>query len=269
MKPSGSVPLLDCVTVLQDDEFYFSDEEPESVQNRKPGVNYDPELRDGVNNEALSNKVRRAVSALRSISFQMNTTEDLDTAWGQAHVLENARKKGTGGMMCGSVGSKWRRPRARGLSKGSVVEYGMSDCFSDSDVLSAASYNSTTSCKDRGFGGARRDALRCVPPSRVRNTLQGQYKKSLWSGGRRDRQPQARAAQILVSNGGRGFLAASNPDSALTVVPGEVLERTGECRRSVDKYVEFIHASAQRETRIHQKNMKRRFIGKMFRKRRN
>ena len=254
---------------LRDEEFYFSDEgeiEEEPVDFKRDP--YTP-----VNaSDVLSSRVRRAVSALRSISFQSNQFEDLDTAWGQAGAVEFAKDRKTR-LPESTCGSRWRRPRGRISSKNGVQEFG---CYSENDARSTRSYGSNMSVRDRAFGG--RDQVRGAPGMKDRGNYVSHHKRSLWSGGRRDRNPQARAAQLLVNYGGQGLLAASSEprdlDNALTTVSqADALDMTGRSpnRRSVDKYVEFIHASAQRETRnkLSHKSFSSRVISKVFRRRWN
>lgn len=250
------------------DDFYFSDEEQ---------VDDDVSVQlDQYNNNTatpshmLQYKVRRAVSALRSISFQSHNPDDIESAWGQANVPDPVRERNNGS----AVSNRWRRARGRISSKNGVQEY---ECRSEADAHSLSSYHSTTSGQ-RDRGTSSREQLRNVIGVPLRGDHGSRQRRSLWTGGKRDRQmaPQTRAAELLLSNG-HGLLAASadayGQSSALTAVPpmqvADVYDRNGMKRGSVDKYVEFVHASARSEARSKNqyRTLKSRIVNKVFRRR--
>lgn len=274
----------------------------------------------------LSTRVRRAVSALRSISFQTAAPEDVDTAWGQvpssassralsAAVAESGgggvlegRKKGQGvgrnsdvrsPSPCASAGSssarrrarptlaasRWRRPRGRISSKHGVLSY---DCYSEADARSrrvsedvpngtappTAMMTGTglegdvatglvataamAAAQDRAY--VRRDAMRDSAAMNRRSApvRNGSY-KSLWTGRREmggDGNGARAAAALWMGNAGQSVLA---------VDVGERTKGVDYRSASVDKYVEFIHASAQRETtKVKPKKLTGRVMQAMF-----
>lgn len=170
---------------------------------------------------SVEGKVHRVLSSFRSISFQNSGAgEDLDTAWGQAIDIY----AGTGGRRreMKMVSNRWRRPRGRISSKNGVLEYTgplHSECYSEADV-----HNEPAFWSPRGNGGR----------------LMG--KKSLWINARREQ----RKPPFLVNG---GYLAASATlDEPLHNVTAMVCrDEVIVGRTSGDKYVEFIHASAQKE----------------------
>lgn len=206
-------------------------------------------LKDNSPSDVLSTKVRRAVSALRSISFQSTQIEDFDTAWGQALYVSQEKPNPSFASL---ASAKWRRARSKASSRMGGKEF---ECYSENDACSMRSSGSNfSSQKERSTNG--RDQVRGFAAMRMRN-LSGPHKRSLWAGARRDRerQPHAVAAQLLVSGGGQGLLAASaemseQRQALATVAPADAVDaRNGTQKGSVDKYVEFIHASAQREAK--------------------
>lgn len=205
-------------------------------------------LRDNSPSDVLSNKVRRAVSALRSISFQSTQIEDFDTAWGQALSVSQEKANPS---LASLASAKWRRARGMVSGRMSAKEF---ECYSENDACSMRSSGSNfSSQKGRSMNG--RDNVRGFAAMRMRN-LSGPHKRSLWAGARRERerQPHAVAAQLLVS-GGHGLLAASaelseQRQALATVAPADAVDAKNATQKgSVDKYVEFIHASAQREAK--------------------
>lgn len=229
---------------MDDDDFFFSDDDGISDDETNLALNGPIAHRPIVQpmqSDLLASKVKRAISTLRSISFQAPAVEDLDTAWGQAsnptreHMAQR-RRMGQQGV----ISSRWRRPRGRISSKNGVQEY---ECYSEAD---AGSVRSSSSRYGKPFGG--REAVRGGVPAMHAARMQ---KKSLWTG-RRDRNSPQMAAHILVGGNGRGcYLAAATGemDRGVTALVPADTEDGPTSRRSVDKYVEFIHASAQRESR--------------------
>lgn len=203
--------------------------------------------------DILSSHVRRAVSALRSISFQNAPPEDLDTAWGQAPVREMMRPQSQdvrrGAVP--SLSSRWRRPRGRISSKHGVQEFDNSEKDVNSRRMSEAAVLSRKAEILR-----REDVVRGAPPPPPPGQWQ---RKSRWAVGRDSQQSRARAARLLLNNSGPAFLAASlgaesgadangaagnGVTSEKGVYDGTVVEGSQTQAAPVDKYVEFIHASA-------------------------
>lgn len=170
---------------------------------------------------SVEGKVHRVLSSFRSISFQNNGAgEDLDTAWGQAvdvYAAAGGRRR-----EIKMVSNRWRRPRGRISSKNGVLEFTgplHSECYSEADANHEAAF-----WTPRGNGGR----------------LMG--KKSLWINARRE----PKKPPFLVNG---GYLAASATlDEPLHNVTAMVCrDEVIVGRSSGDKYVEFIHASAQKE----------------------
>lgn len=236
----------------EEDDFFFSDDESEAGVRDSPKATVRKDAFGGVvATDALSNKVQRVLSSLRSISFQNPAVEDVDTAWGQAGPQElSFRKKNIT-----TSASRWRRPRGRISSKNGVQEF---ECYSEADAASMQSYGSGKIVpNDRGYN--TRDAMRGL------HGVGGRHKKSLWNGAaKRDRSP-AMAAQFLVGNG-HGYLAAATtlnePLHTVTAVVPADTDSQERRRGSVDKYVEFIHASAQRESK--NRMLSRNFTGRVL-----
>lgn len=226
--------------------FYFSDEDDveagaQVVDNGDPASVLDmlapsassapytaasllqPHDEDGVASgstaDMLSSKVRRAVSALRSISFQNAPAEDLDTAWGQASRFTSERnRRGV------SLSSRWRRPRGRISSKHGVQEFDAGD-----------------------------DAGRRVSEIVRREDVRPQWgRKVKWSGRNSE---QGRAARMMVHGPSQGILAAQPQEGVVlpvnqaqacegALVESALVDGASAPPPPVDKYVEFIHASA-------------------------
>lgn len=220
--------------------FFSEEEEEESEEDRIAMERTKRERNVVAGGGVLTNKVHRVLSSLRSISFQNAVMEDLDTAWGQAVVDEY----GSGGRRRNEVPSalRWRRPRGRISSKNGVQEFNVHECCSEADAESVISYGGGGRHNTRGHGG--RNMARGFGGRKV-------VKKSVW--GRRDRHSVPFANQYIVTDGAQGYLAAASslnetmhPVRAVVPADRDSLDRR---RGSVDKYVEFIHASAQRESR--------------------
>ncbi|CAN8062541.1 unnamed protein product [Agarophyton chilense] len=234
------------ITNVAEDQMYFSDEDEFDSQlldtAKSPLAHNSP-------SDALSTKVRRAVSALRSISFQSNQVEDFDTAWGQTLSVSQEKQNPS---LASVASAKWRRARNKPVNRATRKQF---ECYSENDAGSERSSSSNVSqVRDRSMNAPNN--IRGFAAMRMRANFGGPHKRSLWAGSRRDRQqPHAVAAQLLVSGGGQGFLAASTElaeqrQALATVAPADAMDGRNSMQKGpVDKYVEFIHASAQRETK--------------------
>lgn len=216
--------------------FYSEEEEEGSAESEEDRFVMERKKREDAvaGGGVLTDKVHRVLSSLRSISFQNAVTEDLDTAWGQAAVDEFGGARRNNEV---PPALRWRRPRGRISSKDGVQEFNANECYSEADAESVISYG-VGRHNVRGHGG--RDMKKGLGGRKV-------VKMSVW--GRRDRRPVPLANQYIVTNGAQGYLAAAtslNPVTAVVPTERDSMERR---RGSVDKYVEFIHASAQRESR--------------------
>lgn len=248
----------DAVTVVDESHLFFTDDEDDDdvsedsdEHDLHPVRKHSAREKKDTPADFLQGKVHRVLSNLRSISFQNPVGEDLDTAWGQASGGPTAARRRNDP----AVNNRWRRPRGRISSKNGVQEFAANDCYSEADAMSEHVYANQRRARAsagreerRGFGG------RMLP------------KKSLWSAARRERR-SAPASPFLMPDGPHGFLAASTLNEPLhsvtAVVPADS-ESSEKRRASVDKYVEFIHASAQRESRsgLLAKNLPRRMMSR-------
>ncbi|CDF37527.1 unnamed protein product [Chondrus crispus] len=240
----------------EEDDYYFSDDESVAgVKDLSKNLIKRADFAAVIPGDALSSKVHRVLSNLRSISFQNPAVEDPDTAWGQASAHRPALTKKSANNIC-STASRWRRPRGRISSKNGVQEF---ECYSEADAASMHSYTSSAKHPIPTRRYNHRDALKSI------QGLTGRHHKNIWNAATKRDRTSPITPNFLVGTGQDYLAAATTLNQPLhtvtAMVPAEP-ESQDSRRRSVDKYVEFIHASAQRESK--NKLLSRNFTGRVL-----
>lgn len=235
------------IPTMTDDEFYEDEEDLANItrMNRREAI------LPGNTSEVISTKARRAVNALRSISFQAQQIDDLDTAWGQADVTDEDMRVSGSSVSPSSGSSKWRRPRVRTSQKKTTSELELRNDYDLGSLGSTESHPNVS--RDRVNSDHR--VYRGMSPRK--NVVSSSNKPSLWNNSRNSNESQAIAAQIFASNAGSSYLAASSNASGISAFANrsntesrELVEgKDFHAKTTNDKYVDFIHASAEREAR--------------------